>query len=132
MSSNMDPPPKQPAPSPLMQLTPADEAELARCRPSPLPPPATVALRSCKRSSNAHCFTLVVREASEVISLMDKGAINRDGIMLELRGDKHPLLFRHCVYGERESCTKKVMPIEGQMYRLHLQHAAFSGQLLQV
>lgn len=58
--------------------------------------------------------------------------INRDGIMLELRGDKHPLLFRHCVYGERESCTKKVMPIEGQMYRLHLQHAAFSGRLLQV
>ena len=68
-----------------------------------------------------------------MISLMDKGhkmGANRDEVMIE--ETKFPLLFRHCQYGRHESDTKSARGIEGHMSRLHLQHAAFNGRLLQV
>ena len=73
-----------------------------------------------------------------MISLMDKGhkmGANCDEVMLESDSDKEkkfPLLFRHCHYGRHESDTKSTRGIEGHMSRVHLQHAAFNGQLLQV
>jgi hypothetical protein len=51
----------------------------------------------------AHFFTLVVREATEMISLMG----NRDSTTLEYGVErKFPLLFSRCVFGKPESCSR--------------------------
>ena len=67
-----------------------------------------------------------------MISLMEQGA-NRDSVTLEYGGSrKFPLLFSRCVYGQPESCSRLENHREGNMSRLHLQHAALGGRLLQV
>jgi hypothetical protein len=132
-------PRKQPAAPPPLQLTPA-KADLAKCSP-PLPPPPPLSPSPLQLSranhSNAaatrfaHFFTLVVREATEMISRMELAA--NDSIILEYGGQrKFPLLFSRCVYGQPESCSRLENHREGNMSRLHLQHAAFGGRLLQV
>jgi hypothetical protein len=71
-----------------------------------------------------------------MISLMDKGrkmGANCDEVMLsDSHEKKFSLLFRHCRYGLLESTSKSVPGTQGRMSRLHLQHAAFNGRLLQV
>ncbi len=68
-----------------------------------------------------------------MISLMEQGA-NRDSITLQYGGARKlfPLLFSRCVYGRPESCSRLENHRQGEMSRLHLQHAAFGGRLLQV
>ena len=67
-----------------------------------------------------------------MISLMEQGA-NRDSVTLEYGGSrKFPLLFSRCVYGKTETLSRLENHRQGDMSRLHLQHAAFGGRLLQV
>jgi hypothetical protein len=67
-----------------------------------------------------------------MISLMESGA-NRDSITLEYGGErKFPLLLSRCVYGRPESCSRLKNHRQGEMSRMHVQHAAFGGRLLQV
>ena len=67
-----------------------------------------------------------------MMSLMESAA-NRDSITLEYGGErKFPLLLSRCVYGKPESCSRLENHRQGEMSRMHVQHAAFGGRLLQV